>query len=441
MTTHPKCVDAAPRAFKPFHFIVLMLCLLGALIHAPDASAQNYNDYETGPAASLTGISRVSSLAIGEADEQPYVDTGNNGGGPQPSCHGEWTSSSFVNYTGGVVPAGWITLWNPASPSGPGDFRVVGKVTCINPPVTDVFALASNDESVCGGATMWVPQNNDCEQGFWLKGPQNLLHLGKPCKCSKGGVATADPIEMGAGNMFLNETDFTSGDPRFQFSRFYNSSAANAPNLTAVGLGWVGSTDAHIVNLQSLLYPQPQNPNASPVYSSPSAACTSGFAVLAAANPTLYAAGDSVVYVAPQITGQNGSCELLNAQGAFLAYLPILGTGTPAYAQVLVNVGVGVVRDDGSQYQFFCIGGTCYPQSNTSLQLSASASGYTLIDDDGVTETYNAAGILLTRTWKDGYSLTLVHNGDGVTGGDGTVQTISDNHGRTLTFSYDSDGK
>ena len=251
--------------------------------------------------------------------------------------------------------------------------------------------------------------------------------------CSKelAEPPSGNPIEVGTGNMSVRETDHESADKRLQYSRFYNS---NSTDKSGVGIGWLGTMDAKIVDIEALDYPPTPVPDSSSSsYSDPGSACTAGFEEIAARDPAAFA-GFSAQYVS---TGVNGfACEEFNSYNVEVGVIPVLNTNQSygySGAPTLVHVGWGVVRDDGAQYMFYCAQGACYSNSNVSIQLSVDASGnFTLIDDDGVTEHYDNTGTLLTRTWKDGYQLTIAHNGND------TVGSITDNHGRALALAYNT---
>jgi RHS repeat-associated protein len=101
---------------------------------------------------------------------------------------------------------------------------------------------------------------------------------------------------------------------------------------------------------------------------------------------------------------------------------------TASSAQIFA--AIAMQRPDGTLIGFSCANGTCTPNSDVAIRVSASASGFTLVDERDNTETYTTAGALTSITYVDGYQQTLNYNVDG------TLSTISDNHGRVLQLSY-----
>ncbi|MCI4661016.1 MAG: Ig-like domain-containing protein [Neomegalonema sp.] len=101
------------------------------------------------------------------------------------------------------------------------------------------------------------------------------------------------------------------------------------------------------------------------------------------------------------------------------------------------------------------IDGTFQTTSAFAGTLSATASGFSILTDDGETLFFDADGNFLQMQLADGQLITATHNGDmqitdleGPNGAslafarnaDGTVQSVEDADGTTATFGYNADG-
>ena len=97
-----------------------------------------------------------------------------------------------------------------------------------------------------------------------------------------------------------------------------------------------------------------------------------------------------------------------------------------------------MLRDDGQILHF-------RPRANSTTQwigdadivgqLEKTATGWTYRDSDDAVETYDASGRRLTRTDRDGLSLSFSY-----ASGANTLNHVEDNFGRRLTLTYDAQG-
>jgi YD repeat-containing protein len=108
------------------------------------------------------------------------------------------------------------------------------------------------------------------------------------------------------------------------------------------------------------------------------------------------------------LLSQGGSIQVRNASAA-----PASLTGTP--------VDFDAIRDDG--------------QRAIGMHFSQTTHGYQLVDNEGATEIYDAAGKLQSITKRDGVVLTLTYNPAG------QLATIEDNQSHLLTLGYDSQNR
>ncbi len=90
-----------------------------------------------------------------------------------------------------------------------------------------------------------------------------------------------------------------------------------------------------------------------------------------------------------------------------------------------------VVRADGQEIDFVLTNGIWTPNSDIALTLTADSSSWTLTDVNDTVETYDNTGTLLTIQARSGYQQTLQYDTTPL------LTTVSDTHGRTLTFTYD----
>ncbi|HKW36901.1 MAG TPA: hypothetical protein VJO54_03745 [Burkholderiales bacterium] len=113
-------------------------------------------------------------------------------------------------------------------------------------------------------------------------------------------------------------------------------------------------------------------------------------------------------------------------------------------------------RPDGKVFQFNFVGGVWVPDASTNYRLTATSTGWQLYVPDGdETETYNAAGLLVSIRSRVGLVQTVIYS-DGSTGPNGgfiqdnagqptalavpqgaPIQVV-DNFGRKLTFGYNA---
>jgi RHS repeat-associated protein len=227
----------------------------------------------------------------------------------------------------------------------------------------------------------------------------------------QGNAAAGEPIEPGTGNEFETETDYVSGDGKFKLIRYYNSSdtGTNGFGVTPYGLsiGWRHNFSAQIVS-------QHNTDVTSGLYSDQTSACMQGFPQIAVGNSNF----NGVSAISVTINSSGSFCNLSNGQS-----LPIASPNTNTY--------VAAERTDGSVFYFSCVGGigSCTTSSDIPVTLVASASGYTLTDEQDTVESYNNNGALQSITYRGGYSQILAYS-------NGQLASVTDSLGRILQFSY-----
>jgi len=274
-----------------------------------------------------------------------------------------------------------------------------------------------------------------CVSGYFVAvppttaAPAPLPNAGSTCSaCKTGVVSVGHPIDPGSGNEFESALDFLAGDSRFRFTRVYNSSSVVPSSL---GGHWQDNFSASIGNA----YGAYQSSGAidgyvSDVYATPSDACTIGWLRIAVASATLApaTAGATASFNTATNTCQLSTGQSIPVYSTTSTGLDVLSATTANPAPVAVN------RPDGAVYIFQCSNGTCIPNSDVPLQLTPNANGYTLVDENGDTETYNNSGALVSTSDKSGYQQTLGYSGSGI------LATVTDNHGRVMRFGYNTNG-
>ncbi|PTU27715.1 hypothetical protein CJD38_18175, partial [Stenotrophobium rhamnosiphilum] len=236
-----------------------------------------------------------------------------------------------------------------------------------------------------------------------------------PCSTAqKGIVNTHKPINIGSGNENIQEVDYQSGDGRLKVSRSYNSSDNTRSQILSPG--WRSNFSSRsIAPLESAVKYPPSLKLVSQTYTTPNDACALGS-----------------VEVFPGLSGTatymgNFQCQMPSGE-IFRIYsngtLP-LWNASSGYSHLAIR------RPDGGQYEFNCLGTSCESPSDVPLKLTASATGYTLIDEHNTIEQYNVEGVLTSITYQDGYVQNLAYTNSQLT-------TVTDSFGRSLSFFYNA---
>jgi YD repeat-containing protein len=254
---------------------------------------------------------------------------------------------------------------------------------------------------------------------------------------------TADPINPGVGNVYKREEDDVAvgGDSPIAFQRFYNSAD---PAGADMGPAWRHSYDRSIAishqPSKMSIYPG-QSATVSAIYSTPSDACQSGFASIQSQINGWQSATATYTNNACVISTSGGTLGTLQVHSQYIA--PSVSTA----------VEYDVVQDDGQTLRYTNQGGAITAPPGVSLQLTQTASGFTVTDDQDNVETYNANGVLQSIRSRAGMVQTMAYDSNGrlstVTDSVGNVLTlgraatgqvgsVSINSGTSVRFSYDA---
>jgi len=249
--------------------------------------------------------------------------------------------------------------------------------------------------------------------------PPNYFAAAQPrarsATCSKPCVG--DPINPSLGNVYKTDTDVPSGVTRpISFERFYNSQDVTG---TDMGPGWRHSYGRSIIvshDTSSPLGYTGQSALVSAEYPDPATACTQGFADIQPAVSAWATASASYI---------DNTC-VLSSNGQSIGSLVINSSS--------VNAPIGpvteydVVRDDGRILRYTTQGGAINNPPGTSLRLSVTSSGFTVVDDQDTVEVYNAAGVLQSISSRTGIVQTLAYDANG------RLSAVTDSFGNSLSI-------
>jgi RHS repeat-associated protein len=259
---------------------------------------------------------------------------------------------------------------------------------------------------------------------YFLVAPSEVPPDLGPCDESStrsGCAQTPEPIEPANGNESLTEPDdYISGDGRLRLSRAYNSAvAATGFGSYTVGLGWQHNYAARQITSTNQMRGLLPRYSVSNNYATPSAACSQGWADVSPGQPS--SAGVTATY-------SGGVCQLSNGQSWPVYSRGISADNPSTYAGVVIR------RPGGASYLFACNTASCTGNSSVALSLTPTATGFTLIDEDDTSETYDSSGALQTVTYRGGYSQTFTYNNR-------FLSAVADSFGRTLSFNYGPNGQ
>src|SRR5581483_11997385 len=216
---------------------------------------------------------------------------------------------------------------------------------------------------------------------------------------------------------YKTETDIPAGQTRpISFERFYNSQDGAG---TDMGPGWRHSYARSIIVSHApsvpLAYPG-QSASVSAAYSDPATACVQGFADTRPAVSAWAAASASYA---------DNTC-ILSSNGQSIGTLVIYSSS--ANAPISSVTEYDVIRDDGRILRYTTQGGIINNPPGSSLRLSVTSSGFTLVDDADTVEAYDATGVLQTISSRTGIVQTLTYDSTG------SLSSVTDSFGNSLTI-------
>ena len=251
----------------------------------------------------------------------------------------------------------------------------------------------------------------------------SLADLGKSCPfCKNDG----DPVNPSSGNESLEESDISSvvSESLLWFKRYYNSLDAGSQDL---GPGWRHTFSRHLTVVMSYPPAQPPAAGTSSLYSSQSAACTSGWAQIRGGIPGVQNATASF---------SNGVCGL-SLNGSQIATAPVYDNRGQYVGFPVAIAVVNAYRDDGHVVNFTASGSAFTAEPGVGYRLvSTSNGGYQLIDAQDNVETYDGTGKLLSVTDRAGNTASLAYDPS-----TGLLSSVADNFGHTLTLGYDTQNR
>lgn len=302
--------------------------------------------------------------------------------------------------------------------------RYFGQLTYSGATVT---RMQTHDGEVANIVFTWNSESNGKYQAFLqsvlpIKQCPSYWVLARPP--SRAGVSSGDSvvhsIDPATGNVNLRETDIEfSGAPGSAiFQRFYNSD-----DLTGIdGVpGWRHSYSRRVEPVYerpARAYPG-KSSGVSARFSTPAAACTTGFSQIRDVEPAW--ADATAMY-------NNGVCVLTRGS-VTIATLPI--ESYPVPEPPARPSEYDLIRDDGQIVRYTLQDGV-RAQPGVSIRLAVTNVGFTVTDDDDNVETYDRAGVLQSVKSRVGRVQRVSHDSNGLFSG------VIDTLGNSLTVSRNS---
>lgn len=325
---------------------------------------------------------------------------------PFEACEASLDMSVSQNQDVASVTNRFMTRITPSSQWVPYYYVCGGTINFINP---DLHPRTSN---VIGAAHPY-------QINYFTTAPQKY-----PCE-KRGNPLEGNPCDPATGNKHQTETDYSLNNGTFKVERYYTSQ-----NNLGDGYGLLGPRWRHNYNLKVDGYGTPDYNRyrgvKSPLYSSPSEACTNGWNTL-----------KNVVYRGQVSDGVpnylNGVCEI-HRDGNIVAILPVHNDYTGR-----IDVGTTVSirafsRPNGNIIYFRSQNGQWHPIYSTQFSLIQTSAEWVLSLPNGNTEIYDSDGNILTINTKDGMSANFTYE-------DGRLAVVTGHFGETLTFHYNDSGR
>jgi len=373
----------------------------------------------------LVLVSLFGGLLAGQAqadNEIPYYSTTLQYGGtrtvsfstPMAACSASIADdiangSTEATYWDHTCTASGYTIWGGISAFWYSPHISLGWVSTMDCPSADTALAFSNSSSSSGPSVQcYAPPPPSTPTIAVNMAKQHGLPKTTDCPCMKNSgrpmQGRGRPVDTATGNKYETFNDFqVAGSSPMGFTRHYDSSPPMASS-GMLGAYWRSNYD------RSLTFVSP----ASGLYLIDYSSGTNTFS-----SPT------SATSIAPTLT------PIISAS----ATTP-LGTDPTAY-------NVQVNTPDGNAYLFVwsaSSGGWVSPTADIVDRLSMSNDangnvlGWTYVNSDDETETYNAGGQLLSITSRSGITQTMSY------GAGALPSSISDSFGHTLQLAYGSNG-
>jgi RHS repeat-associated protein len=248
----------------------------------------------------------------------------------------------------------------------------------------------------------------------------------------------SNPCNPANGNKSQVEIDYqSSAHGGLMFARYYNS---KGPYKTGYKMapGWrhtySRSIDEEPDRWATVSFASPASQSS--FYASASDACISGWDDI---KSTVWS-GDHASATA-SFAGGN-VCKIENA-GSTIAYLPV--RSGPGWSGFTPPAAIKTVtRSNGASYHFEFDGAGWINRLNPALRLEQSGSDWIFTDSEDAKETYDSSGKLISITYRNGQTETLVYTLTAAQGGDDDLSTLDEvtgPFGHSLSFSYDASGR
>jgi YD repeat-containing protein len=354
---------------------------------------------------------------------------------PDTLYTGKWNWT----YTTGPGSANWASCqnltktsmsacWTPIMLSafcGPGYHCKANEISCGQVYMGECIRLRQNaaafrdsDGGFCCNSTQEVavptsdPRETDCGPSVTAKAPPEA-------QCGADCNSVGHPINPANGGVFARETDIPGPIP---FERFFNSAS---PSTSFMSPGWTHSFSRRVTLIREpgkYRGPTAVGGGNSSKYSNSSDACTLGFAEIKSQVPA---------WVTATAAYSGGHCNVsAGGGGGTIGKVSMLYTVPPLDQPGATVIAYSVRRDDGRVIEFPLGGSTIVSPQGIKLQLSASGSGFTIVDENDNVESYDVSGKLTSVASRSGVVQTMSYDGTG------RLTGVTDSFGNSLTLGY-----
>ncbi len=274
----------------------------------------------------------------------------------------------------------------------------------------------------CSDGTAWP-----CENTYFMAVPTT------PLICND-----SNPCNPADGSKSEVEVDYsTTADGGLVFKRYYNSKGAYKTGA-GMAAGWRHSYSRELDEAperRPRIFYGVSSAERSNFYSSAADACTSGWDDIKAG----IWSGDLATATA---THPGGSTCKISAGGKTVAYIAVRrGSSWPIYtAPATIKK---ITRPNGATLTFELDGSDWINALDPALTLEQAGGNWVFTDTDDTTETFDSSGRLVSISYRNGQTETLIYNLSAAQGGDDdatTLDRVTGSFGHSLSFGYNTEG-
>jgi len=339
-----------------------------------------------------------------------------------------FTYASDANTPSTVLPDFHILLFNNCYQGGGVWYRVQGfRVLQVRETTGSCPSGYTLNGSTCEST---LSKQIEKVQGFALQPPSQCT------MCPRNNES--NPINPADGTKSETEVDYASSAAGgLSFSRYYNSTGAyRTANENATGWRHTYSRELNEQPDKSPAIQFASSTDQSDVYTTASAACTSGWGDIKAD----VWGGDLSTGTASFANGN--TCEI-SVGGSVKANFDI--RSTVAWTGFTPSSTVKTItRPNGISHRFVQSGSDWINELDASVKLEASGSNWIFTDRNDTQETYNSSGQLTSIELRNGQVQALTYDLTAAQGGDDdsdTLDKVVGEFGHTITFSYNDEAR